>query len=157
MARRIAIGLILLTTAEIAAFLLVAWAIGVMGALALMLATSFAGALVLRHAGGREIARIRRALEQGEISAGAAAGGALAVGFGGILLLLPGFVTDILGAGLLLPATRRFLGATIGRAIRGRHPGGEGARDVLDLAPGEWRHVPDERLPRSRSGRDTDP
>jgi UPF0716 family protein affecting phage T7 exclusion len=57
----------------------------------------------------------------------------------GILLVLPGFITDAAGALLLVPALRRRLRAAIGRAREeARRP-----RDpsVVDLTPSEWHQV----------------
>jgi UPF0716 protein FxsA len=56
----------------------------------------------------------------------------------GILLLIPGFITDAVGLLLLIVALFR----------RGPPP----RRDdgVVDLPPDEWRHVPDPTLPDRR-------
>jgi UPF0716 protein FxsA len=64
------------------------------------------------------------------------------VGLAGILLLLPGFITDLAGASLLIGPVRRRVGAAIGRAIGRRRPR-TGARSVIDLTADEWRPVPD--------------
>jgi UPF0716 protein FxsA len=69
------------------------------------------------------------------------------VALGGILLLLPGFITDLAGACLLLGPVRRWLGATIGRAIERRRPR-TGARPVIDLRADEWRPVADPEPPK---------
>jgi UPF0716 family protein affecting phage T7 exclusion len=61
---------------------------------------------------------------------------------GGILLLLPGFITDLAGASLLIGPVRRALGVAISRAI-GRRRARTGARPVIDLTADEWRPVPD--------------
>jgi UPF0716 protein FxsA len=145
--KRIAIGLLLLPIAEVVAFVLVAWAIGFLPALALMVLTSVAGGLVLRHAGRGQIARFRVAMRDSEIPELDAHAGGLMMALGGILLLLPGFVTDLMGAGLLVAPVRRWLGATLGRALARRKPQtGPGA--VIDLKPTEWRPVPDRELPK---------
>jgi UPF0716 family protein affecting phage T7 exclusion len=80
-------------------------------------------------------------VRQGGIQ-GAAQDRRLALALGGILLLLPGFITDLVGAGLLVGPIRRRLVGTIAEAIaRRRRTGGPGA--VIDLAPDEWHAVPD--------------
>ena len=48
---------------------------------------------------------------------------------GGLLLLTPGFVTDVLGFSALVPGTRHLLKAFLKRQVRGR------------LRPGEVRGV----------------
>ncbi len=146
MGKRIAITLLLLPAAEIGVFLLVAWAIGFLPAIGLMILTSLAGGLVLSRIGRRQIARFRGTARQGGI-AQMAEGGGLMSALGGILLLLPGFITDLVGAGLLIGPIRRGLGAAIGRAI-GSPPRATGPGSVVDLAPSEWQSVPDDELPR---------
>jgi UPF0716 protein FxsA len=144
--KRIAIALLLLPAAEVVAFLLVAWAIGFFPALALMILTSFAGGAVLRHAGRGTIAHIRVAMGRSGAPEVATEPGGLMLAIGGILLLLPGFITDLVGVGLLIRPIRRTLGAAIGRALR--VPGAADGPAVVDLAPDEWRSIPDPQLPR---------
>ena len=147
MGKRIAIALLLLPAAEVVAFLLVAWAIGFFPALGLMVLTSLAGGLVLRHAGRGQIAHLRVAMRHHGVTEVAGQAGSLMFALGGILLLLPGFITDIVGAGLLVGPVRRWLGATIGRALAGtQRQSGPGS--VIDLAPDEWRPVSDQELPK---------
>lgn len=143
----IAIAVLLLPVAELAAFLLVAWAIGFLEALALMVLTSLAGALVLRHAGRDQLAQFRVTVGGGEAAAIEAGSASLMVVLGGILLLLPGFITDLMGGLLLVPAVRRWLGATILRVI-GASIRPAGADAVVDLNRQEWREVPDHQLPK---------
>lgn len=117
---------------ELAAFVAVASMIGFGLALALLLATSFAGALLLRHAGGSHVARVRVAMAEGSFAALTAdsTGGIMLLA--GILLLIPGFITDV--AGLVLLLTPLFSGR------RGPPPRTDG---VVDLEPEQWRQVPD--------------
>jgi UPF0716 protein FxsA len=115
-----------------------------------MVLTSFAGGLVLRHAGRGQLARFGVAMRDSKVTEAATGGGGFMVVLGGILLLLPGFITDLIGAGLLIAPVRHRLGATIGRAINPgqRQPPGSGS--VIDLAPTEWRQVPDPKLRKRR-------
>ena len=148
MGKKIAIALLLLPLAELVAFGLVAWTIGLLEALALMVLTSVAGGLVLRHAGRGQMAGLRTALRRND-GIGLATGSAgPMVALGGILLLLPGFITDLAGACLLIGPVRRWLGVAIGRAIARRRPR-TGAGAVIDLTADEWRPVPDPE-PRKR-------
>ena len=64
---------------------------------------------------------------------------------GGILLLLPGFLTDVIGAALLLPITRRWIHATLRRAV-GRTERPSSRPGVVDLEPDQWRRMPEERI-----------
>ena len=143
MALRIAIFLLLLPAAELLAFLLVAWAIGFFPAIGLMLLTSLAGGLILRRVSGGQFAQFRRVLRDREVTETTLRGHGPLVALGGILLLLPGFITDLIGAGLLVPPIRRRFGAALGRVLRHRtRPSGP---PVIDLAPDEWRTLPDRK------------
>lgn len=142
-AKSLLLALLALPFLELAAFIAVAQAIGLLRALALLLATSLAGALVLRHAGGNHIARVRLAMNEGGITGLQADGvGALTI-LGGILLLIPGFITDVVGLLLLLAPLRRARGARLGLNPTPARPDG-----VVDLEPEQWRRVPDPALPR---------
>ncbi len=92
---------------ELAAFIAVAEAIGFLWALALIAATSLAGAMVLRHAGGNHIARVRVAMGANSFTSLQADGAGALTLLAGILLLIPGFITDALGLLLLLAPLRR--------------------------------------------------
>jgi UPF0716 protein FxsA len=144
MVKRIIIAILLLPAAEIAAFVLVATLIGVTGALLLMLATTLAGFLVLRQAGRGQIARFRVAVADAKITGVETnAVGVLTV-LAGLLLVLPGFLTDLVGVALLIRPVRRWCGRMFRAWIGGRK---RGERSVIDLAPGEWKQVPDRELP----------
>ena len=64
-AKWLLLTLLALPFMELVAFIAVAQAIGFLRALVLMIATSVAGAMVLRYAGGNHIARIRVAMGAG--------------------------------------------------------------------------------------------
>ena len=140
--KKIAIALLLLPLAELVGFGLVAWAIGLPAAFGLMVLTSLAGALVLRRAGRGQMSGLRAALRRQEGAEAATGSADWLVALGGILLLLPGFITDLAGACLLIGPLRRALGVAIGRAIGRRRPR-RGAAAVIDLTADEWRPVPD--------------
>jgi len=150
--KRIAITLVLLPAAEVAAFLLVVWAVGFLPALGLMILTSVAGALVLHRAGRGRITRLGGTMRQRGIAGVAAEGGGVMFAIGGILLVLPGFITDLIGAGLLIGPVRRRLGAAIGRALRVPRAA-TGAPATIDLAPDQWRSLPDQDQERPNATR----
>ena len=101
--------------------------------------------MVLRHAGGNHIARVRVAMGQGLGEGGFTALQADSAGtltlLAGILLLIPGFITDVLGLLLLLAPLRRALGVLLGLK-----PAPARADGVVDLAPEQWHQVPDAAL-----------
>jgi UPF0716 protein FxsA len=144
-AKWLLLALLALPLVELAAFIGVAATIGLIWALALLLAGSLAGALVLRYASGNHIARVRVALGDGGFTALQADSDGFLIVLAGILLLIPGFITDAAGLLLLIAPLRRALGT----ALRGgmQPPRGDG---VVDLQPEQWRRVPDPVLPEPR-------
>jgi UPF0716 protein FxsA len=134
-------ALLVLPLAELAAFIAVVAAVGFLWAAALLLAGSFAGALILRHAGGN-IARMRVVLGGGRFTALEADGSGALTLIGGFLLLIPGFITDALALSLLVAPLRRGLASMLRRAATPQR------NDVVDLEPEQWHRVPDPALPR---------
>jgi UPF0716 protein FxsA len=128
---------------ELAAFVAVAATVGFWPAAALIIVGSAAGVLVLRHAGGHHIARMHGILGQGRLTAVQAddTGGLILIA--GILLAIPGFITDALALLLLVVPLRDALGAAFGR-------GTASADDVVDLPPEQWHRVADGELPYRR-------
>lgn len=143
-AKLLLLAVLALPFLELAVFAAVAYSVGLVPALLLVLATSLAGALLLRHAGGNHIARVRVAMAQGSFASLAAdsTGGMMLLA--GFLLLIPGFITDVAGLALLLTA---LFGSRCGPLPR--------ADGVVDLEPEQWHQVPDPAL-RDRRGRDDD-
>lgn len=117
----ILLGLVLLLVVEVAAFTLVASWIGVGWTLLLLLATSLPGGWLVRREGVRAWRQFSAAVAEGRPPGRAAIDGMLVL-LGGLLVLLPGFVGDVLGLLCLLPPTRTLLGRVlVGWALtRGR-------------------------------------
>lgn len=94
--------------------------IGLLGTLALVIATGFLGAALARRQGLRAWVGIQRELRDGRMPAAAMLDGLLIL-IGGIVLLTPGLLTDLCGFALLLPPTRtvvkRYLRRRIERAL----------------------------------------
>ena len=115
--------------------------------LGLVLASSIAGVLLLRHQGFGVMARVRAEMDAGHDPSRHLAHGAMIV-VAAILLIIPGFITDIIGLLLFLPpvrdlAWRRFKGrivvATDFSAGGFRRP-----RDkVIDLDDGDYSREDD--------------
>jgi UPF0716 protein FxsA len=140
-AKWLLLAVLALPALELAAFVGVAMALGFLWALALVAATSLAGALILQHAGGNHIARVRAAVDGGSFSALQADGTGSLTLLAGILLLIPGFITDVLGLAMLT--------VPLAAALRRGEPP---ARNdgVVDLPPEQWHRVPDPELPDRR-------
>ena len=140
-AKWLLLTILMLPVAELIVFVVVAAAIGFGWALLLVLATSLTGGLILRQAGGNHIARVRTAMNQGTFTAIQADGVGAATLFAGILLLIPGFITDILAVLLLIAPLRRAVTGFSGFQPPPRADG------IVDLEPEQWRRVPDKELP----------
>ncbi len=143
------IGLLALPVAELVVFVLVAMTIGWLWTIALFLATSLIGVMVLKRAGRADLARFKSAVASQGAAAIQLEGPGLAAMIGGILLVFPGFITDIAGALLLLPGVRRWAGATLGRLFRQNQPAPR-SRSVIDLEPDQWHQVPDVTIDEDR-------
>ena len=101
---------------ELYVIIQVGGAIGVLPTIALLIADSVLGSLLMRHQGRSAWRRFNAALSEGRIPHREVLDGALVI-FGGALLLTPGFVTDILGIVLLLPPTRALVRQIVGRRV----------------------------------------
>lgn len=116
---------LLLPLAEIAVFVRIGGAIGVLPTLALVVLSVFAGLAIVRTQGLAALRRVQAALERGEMPARDLFDGACLV-TAGVLLIVPGFITDSIALLLLLPplrtALRRWLGARLAGRRRDRHP-----------------------------------
>ena len=99
----------------------VARAIGAVPALVILAAVSIAGAALVKRQGIAVLARIRTELANRRPPTEHLADGALLLG-AGVLLTVPGFVTDAIGLALLVPPVRRGVAARLRRrwARRGR-------------------------------------
>jgi UPF0716 protein FxsA len=152
MVKWIIFTILLLPMAEIAAFVVVAAMIGLGWAFLLMLGTTAAGYLVLRSAGRGRIARFRVAVSERNVTGFEADISSFLRVLAGLLLFLPGFVTDLAGAMLLLRPIRRRFASAVRNAMAGV---GGGRNSVIDLDPEEWRQMPDRNGPddRDRLGR----
>jgi UPF0716 protein FxsA len=105
--------------AELYVIIQVGQAIGALPTIALLLADSLLGAWLARSQGRAVWRRFQQALAAGRVPAREVLDGALVIA-GGALLLAPGFITDVVGALLLIPPSRALARRGIARAARGR-------------------------------------
>ena len=109
---------IALPIAELLVIVKVSELIGVAPTLALLLAGSILGVILLRHQGRGAWRRFNLALAERRFPGREVADG-LMIAAGASLLLIPGFITDVFGLILLIPPTRaiarRLLRAYFGR------------------------------------------
>ncbi len=113
-----ALLLILWAVAEVFVVIKVAEAIGALATILLLIASWPLGTWALRSRGAAAWRRLTRAIEQGRTPALEAVDGALVL-LGGMLLIVPGFITDLLGI-LLLAPTRALLRPVLVRHARSR-------------------------------------
>jgi UPF0716 protein FxsA len=102
--------------AEVALFALVASQLGLGWTILLTLATSALGWLLLARQGTRALADLRERAQTRQ-PPGRALGDAGLVALGGLLMVLPGFLGDLLGLLCLLPFTRALPRALIARGL----------------------------------------
>ena len=99
------IFLVILPLLEIAGFIVVGRQIGVFATIGLIILSTVLGAVLLRIQGFGLMTRIRQTMEQGGMP-----GRELVHGFmilvAGFLLVAPGFISDIIGLLLFIPAIR---------------------------------------------------
>ncbi|GHC74428.1 FxsA family protein [Limoniibacter endophyticus] len=139
--------LMLLPLLEIAGFVIVGGAVGVLGTIGLVILSAIVGILTLRSQGLQVLTRVRTEVEAGEDPSSTLLHGFF-ITISGILLIIPGFVTDITGLLLFLPPVRNFLWRSAGRnmVVRRYQYGSSGGRrsgeTIIDLEADNYRSEP---------------
>lgn len=105
MALYIFLAFLLVPFAEIAAFIKVGSLIGLGPTLLIVILTALTGIVLLRAQGLATLREARASLQRGEMPVEQVVHGLL-LAAAGVLLLIPGFVTDTLGLLLFVPAIR---------------------------------------------------
>ena len=126
--------LIALPLIEIAGFAFVGSLIGVLPTVALVIATTILGAALLRIQGIGVVGRIRAAMETGapvdrELVHG------LMIAIAGLLLVIPGFFTDIFGLALFIPPLRELVWRFLKSRIVVVGPTGHGSAGFRPRGP----------------------
>ncbi|MEW5424546.1 FxsA family protein [Amorphus sp. 3PC139-8] len=101
---------------EIAVFVIVGGAIGVLPTIALVFLTAVIGSALLKHQGLSILNRIRAEMDAGRVPGAELGHGAMILA-AGVLLLTPGFVTDTIGFLLFVPPIRETIWRTISARI----------------------------------------
>ncbi len=133
---------IVLPLIEIAVFVIVGSHIGVLATVGLVIASSILGGVLLRIQGFGILARLRQSMDRG-----GEPGRELVHGFmvmlAGLLLFLPGFVTDVIGLILFIPPVRdmawRFLKRRITVVDVGGFRRGPRTGRTIELEDDEFR------------------
>ena len=138
MGRLVMLAILALPFVEIAGFVVIGSRIGVLATIVWVLLAAMLGLGLIKHHGLDALRRARDALRRGRNPSAELADGAL-VTLAGVLLLIPGFVTDAFGLLLALPPVRRriisWLGARFRSGSRAGRPG------VIELEVHEYREI----------------
>lgn len=113
---------------EIYVLIQVGHQIGAMWTIALLIAVAVLGSALLRLQGLATLANVRAAMARGELPTEAILEG-LVLLVAGVLMVTPGFVTDIAGLLCLLPPLRRAIARALGAGLMmrvQRAPGSNG-------------------------------
>ena len=127
--------ILLFPLAEIATFIVIGGAIGVVRTLGLIIVSSLIGMTMLRDAGVMTALKLQR--EKGNPAAILAEGGTRMLA--GLLLLIPGFLTDIAAILVLIPATRGLLFGRLAAAAASPGPAQSATRP--DVIEGDFRRL----------------
>ena len=115
--------LLALPIAEIAVFIVVGRYIGVLPVLGLIFLTAAVGSLLLRAQGLSVLKKLSAETDAGRLPARELVDGSMIL-LAGLFLLTPGFVTDVLGLLLFIPAVRQAAWSLIRNRISFRFVGG---------------------------------
>jgi UPF0716 protein FxsA len=113
----------LIPVIELALLLELKGHIGLMATIALVLTTGFAGAALTRSQGTQALHQVRQSMRGGGFPADELLDGVLILA-GGLLLLTPGMLTDLVGFSVLIPFSRRRLRDGLKKTIRRRFSNG---------------------------------
>lgn len=144
-----------LVLAEIAVFIQVGAAIGVLATLGLTLLGMIVGAILLRAQGTATLMRVRAEIEAGRTPARPLGEGA-ALAAAALLIILPGFLTDLMGLLLFLPPVRAALWSIVRRKVHVATPapGAQPSRSpMIDLDHSEYGASPRPDSPWRSDGR----
>lgn len=143
---------------EIALFITVGGLIGVWATLGLVLVSAVLGIVVIRSQGAHALREIQKSVAQLRDPSRTMAHGVMLVA-AGLLLIIPGFLTDAIALALLIPPVRDLLMRRAGSRLRVRSAAAAAARREAHRPPyaggvvdAEFE-VEDERPPREQDGR----
>jgi UPF0716 protein FxsA len=111
--------LLLLPVVELVVLIQVAGEIGFLDTVGLLVVVSLVGAWLAKRAGAGAIRRIQRATAAGQTPDREVVDGALIL-LAGVLLILPGFVSDAMGIALLIPPVRAAVRTLVVRRLARR-------------------------------------
>jgi UPF0716 protein FxsA len=140
---------------EIAGFIIVGNEIGVLATLGLIILSIFVGVFLLRLQGFGLVQKIREETAAGRSPKRELVHGVMLF-FAALLLIIPGFITDIIGLLLFIPAVRDLGWRCISDRVIVVNSSGGGAagtrqtrikENVIDLDPDDYSSKPDPKSP----------
>jgi UPF0716 protein FxsA len=126
--------LLLGTAIEITVLVLIGSAIGVLPTILLVVVATIVGITLLRREGTRALAAFQTKVRSGQPPAREMVDGVL-IAVAGLLVILPGFVSDLLAIALLFPPTRAAIGKRVVKRAEARaraHREGPGPIFIID-------------------------
>jgi UPF0716 protein FxsA len=135
-------ALLLLPLLEVVVLVVVGKSIGVAWTLLLLVVMALLGAWLARRETGRTYRSLQRALESGRMPTDEVTD-AILVMAGGFLLILPGFLTDVVGLLMVLPFTRPAARRLLQTVVTARLLAASGARTDASAprAPGRGQVI----------------
>lgn len=150
--------LLALPLAEIAGFVIVGKWVGVLGTLGLIILSGLVGAALLRVQGLGVLRQVQKDSQLGRVPGETIGHGAMMV-VGAILLIVPGFLSDIIGLLLFIPVFRRWIWKRMAQRIvvrtsysesygsAGSQPSQATREQVIDLEGDEYERKPNPSSP----------
>jgi UPF0716 protein FxsA len=136
--------LICLPLIEIAVLIMVGSNIGVLATIGLVIFTGFLGSYLLRSQGTTAFSKLRREMESGRAPDKQMADAAMIM-VAGVMLIIPGFVSDLIGIALFLPLVRTWIIHSLAGNVTVVHPTSRGRETVVDLSADEYHRTDDNK------------
>jgi UPF0716 protein FxsA len=134
----LAVPLLALLVAEVYTLIRVGGAIGPLATIALLLGAAALGSWLVRRQGTAVLTRQRAAMDRGEMPTGTLLDGAMLLA-AGVLLVLPGLLSDGAALLLLVPPLRHWLVRRLGRGSDGGIEPPASPRAGRRVIEGDWR------------------
>ena len=131
------LAIILIPVVEIYLFIKIGSHIGALNTILLIFATAIIGIYYARYEGLNTLRSGITQIVKNELPAYEIISGA-AIAFAALLLIIPGFATDILGFLMIFPFTRKFLLGNLSNKFKNKN------KDSKNIIDGEFEDIDDE-------------
>ncbi len=131
------LAIILVPAVEIYLFIKIGSQIGALNTILLIFATAFIGIYYARYEGLNTLRSGITQIVKNELPAYEIISGA-AIAFAALLLIIPGFATDVLGFLMIFPFTRKFLLGNLSNKFKNKN---NNRKNIID---GEFEDIEDE-------------